>query len=214
MKSVEEGRRIMPTLAHDRQEQFSYDDYSNWTDEVRWEVIEGVAYDMSPAPSRLHQAVLLKMVRLIADFLDDTPCETYVAPFDVRLPEDPQASDKETFTVVQPDIVVVCDDSKLDERGCKGAPDLVIEILSPATAAKDMKIKRDLYEGYGIGEYWLVHPTDKTVMVYRMGADNEYGKAIICAGEDIVESVALEGLKISMTDLFGFSAEEASPSKL
>ena len=204
----------MPTLARDRQERFSYDDYSNWTDEGRWELIDGVAYDMSPAPSRLHQEMLLKIVRPIADFLDDTPCEVYVAPFDVRLPEDPEASDKETLTVVQPDIVVVCDKSKLDERGCKGPPDFVIEILSPATAAKDMKIKRDLYERHGIREYWLVHPTDKTVMVYRIGADNEYGKAVICTGEDIVESTAIEGLKIGMADLFGFSAEEASPSDL
>jgi len=204
----------MPTLVQDRQERFSYDDYSNWRGEERWELIDGVAYDMSPAPSRLHQEVLLKIVRPIADFLDDTPCEAYVAPFDVRLPEDPEASDRETFTVVQPDIVVVCDKSKLDERGCKGPPDLVIEILSPATAAKDMKIKRDLYERHGIREYWLVHPTDKTVMVYRMGTENEYGKAIICAGEDIVKSGALEGLKIGMTDVFGFSAEEGSPSKL
>lgn len=204
----------MPTLAHDRKERFSYDDYSNWTDEGRWELIDGVAYAMSPAPSRLHQEVLLKVVRPIADFLDDKPCEVYVVPFDVRLPEDPEALDKETLTVVQPDIVVVCDELKLDERGCKGAPDLVIEILSPATAAKDMKIKRELYERHGIREYWLVHPTDMTVMVYRMGTENEYGKAIICAGEDIVESAVLEGLKIRMTDLFGFSAEEASPTKL
>ncbi len=202
----------MPTLAHDRQEMFSYDNYSNWVDEGRWELIDGVAHNMSPAPSRLHQEILLKVVRPIADFLDDTPCETYVAPFDVRLSEDSEASDKETFTVVQPDIVVVCDGSKLDERGCKGAPDLVIEILSPATAAKDMKIKRDLYERHGIREYWLVHPTDKTVMVYRMGDANKYGKAVICTGEDLVESTVLEGLKIKMTALFGFPAGEESPT--
>ena len=202
----------MPTLARNRQEIFSYKDYSNWADEGRWELIDGVAHNMSPAPSRLHQEILLKVVRPIADFLDDTPCETYIAPFDVRLSEDSEASDKETFTVVQPDIVVVCDGSKLDERGCKGAPDLVIEILSPATAAKDMKTKRDLYERHGIREYWLVHPTDKTVMVYSMGPANEYGKAIICAGEDSVESVIIEGLNIKMTALFGFPAGEGSPT--
>jgi len=201
----------MPTLAQDRQETFSYHDYCNWADDLRWELIEGVAYNMSPAPSRLHQELLLKIVRPIADFLDDKPCEAYVAPFDVRLPDSPEASDKEIFTVVQPDIVVVCDESKLDERGCKGAPDLVIEILSPATAAKDMKIKRDLFERHGVREYWLVHPTDKTFMVYRRGTDNEYAKSTIYAGEDVVESVAVEGLKIKMTDLFGFPVNEASP---
>ncbi len=201
----------MPTVAQDRQETFSYHDYCNWADELRYELIEGAVYSMSPAPSRLHQELLLKIVRPIADFLDDKPCEVYVAPFDVRLPDSPEASDKEILTVVQPDIVVICDESKLDERGCNGAPDLIIEILSPATAARDMKIKRDLFERHGVREYWLVHPTDKTFMVYRRGRNNAYAKSEIFAGEDVVESGAVEGLKIRMTDLFGFPLKEASP---
>ena len=155
----------MGTLASRERERFSYADYCKWTDDERWELIDGVEYDMSPAPSRIHQKLSGELFVRIYNVLKDRQCEVYAAPFDVRLPDYAEASDKEIFTVVQPDIVVVCDASKLDERGCMGAPDLVIEILSPYTAAKDMKIKRDLYEQHGVREYWLVHPTDKTFMV-------------------------------------------------
>lgn len=200
----------MTTLAEKDRDRFSYQDYCKWS-EGRWELIHGVAYDMGPAPSRLHQKLSGEIFVRIYDFLKDKNCDVYAAPFDVRLPPSPEASDEETFTVVQPDILVVCDESKLDERGCKGAPDLVIEILSPLSAAMDMKAKRDLYEKHGVKEYWLVHPTDKTFMAYRIGPDNQYGKAAIYAGEDIVESAVLESLKIELTDLFGFPPPIASP---
>ena len=200
----------MGTLASRERERFSYADYCKWTDDERWELIDGVEYDMSPAPSRIHQKLSGELFVRIYDVLKDRQCEVYAAPFDVRLPDYAEASDEEIFTVVQPDIVVVCDASKLDERGCMGAPDLVIEILSPYTAAKDMKIKRDLYEQHGVREYWLVHPTDKTLMVYCLRQDKQYAKAEIYASQDIVESTVIEGLKIELTDLFGFSPEPAS----
>ena len=200
----------MGTLASRERERFSYADYCKWTDDERWELIDGVEYDMSPAPSRIHQKLSGELFVRIYDVLKDRQCEVYAAPFDVRLPDYAEASDEEIFTVVQPDIVVVCDASKLDERGCMGAPDLVIEILSPYTAAKDMKIKRDLYEQHGVREYWLVHPTDKTFMVYCLRQDKQYAKAEIYASQDIVESTVIEGLKIELTDLFGFSPEPAS----
>ena len=200
----------MGTLASRERERFSYADYCKWTDDERWELIDGVEYDMSPAPSRIHQKLSGELFVRIYDVLKDRQCEVYAAPFDVRLPDYAEASDEEIFTVVQPDIVVVCDASKLDERGCMGAPDLVIEILSPYTAAKDMKIKRDLYEQHGVREYWLVHPTDKTFMIYCLRQDKQYAKAEIYASQDIVESTVIEGLKIELTDLFGFSPEPAS----
>ncbi len=200
----------MGTLASRERERFSYADYCKWTDDECWELIDGVEYDMSPAPSRIHQKLSGELFVRIYDVLKDRQCEVYAAPFDVRLPDYAEASDEEIFTVVQPDIVVVCDASKLDERGCMGAPDLVIEILSPYTAAKDMKIKRDLYEQHGVREYWLVHPTDKTLMVYCLRQDKQYAKAEIYASQDIVESTVIEGLKIDLTDLFGFSPEPAS----
>ena len=200
----------MGTLASRERERFSYADYCKWTDDECWELIDGVEYDMSPAPSRIHQKLSGELFVRIYDVLKDRQCEVYAAPFDVRLPDYAEASDEEIFTVVQPDIVVVCDASKLDERGCMGAPDLVIEILSPYTAAKDMKIKRDLYEQHGVREYWLVHPTDKTFMIYCLRQDKQYAKAEIYASQDIVESTVIEGLKIELTDLFGFSPEPAS----
>lgn len=200
----------MGTLASRERERFSYADYCKWTDDECWELIDGVEYDMSPAPSRIHQKLSGELFVRIYNVLKDRQCDVYAAPFDVRLPDYAEASDEEIFTVVQPDIVVVCDASKLDERGCMGAPDLVIEILSPYTAAKDMKIKRDLYEQHGVSEYWLVHPTDKTLMVYCLRQDKQYAKAEIYASQDIVESTVIEGLKIDLTDLFGFSPEPAS----
>ena len=200
----------MGTLAETKQRRFSYKDYCSWTDDDRWELIDGVEYDMSPAPSRIHQKLSGELFVMIHSVLKNRKCDVYSAPFDVRLPDYEQASDEEIFTVVQPDIAVICDESKLDERGCVGSPDLIIEILSPHTAARDMKTKRDLYEKHGVKEYWLVHPTDKTFMIYRLMHDKQYPKAEIYADQDIVESTAIEGLKIALTDLFGFPPEPSS----
>ena len=200
----------MGTLASREGARFSYSDYCKWTDDGRWELIDGVEYDMSPAPSRIHQKISGELFVRIYNVLKERQCDVYAAPFDVRLPDYAEASDEEIFTLVQPDMVVVCDESKLDERGCMGAPDLVIEILSPYTAGKDMKIKRDLYEQHGVREYWLVHPTDKTVMVYRLRKDKQYARAEIYANQDIVESTVIEGCRIDLTDLFGFPPEPAS----
>ncbi len=202
----------MGFLAERDRLRFSYRDYCERTDDRRRELIDGLEYDMSPAPSRIHQKLSGELFVRIYNALKDGQCEVYAAPFDVRFSEDSAASDEEIFTVVQPDIVVICDASKLDERGCMGAPNLVIEILSPFTAAKDMKIKRDLYEKYGVSEYWLAHPTDKTFMIYRLKQDKQYAKAEIYAGRDMIESTTVPGLKIALTDLFGRPTEPA-PSK-
>ena len=202
----------MGLLAEQDRVRFSYRDYCEWTDDRRWELIDGLEYDMSPAPSRIHQKLSGELFVRIYNALKDEQCEVYAAPFDVRFSENSTASDEEIFTVVQPDIVVICDASKLDERGCMGAPDLVIEILSPFTAAKDMKTKRDLYEKYGVSEYWLAHPTDKTFMIYHLKQDKQYAKAEIYAGRDMIESTTVPGLKIALTDLFGHPMEPA-PSK-
>lgn len=152
----------------------TYGEYLTWPEDHRYELIEGVAYAMTPAPNRLHQRLLAEIFRQIAEALDGKPCEVNISPFDVRLPEADEA-DEDIATVVQPDILVVCDQTKLDERGCRGAPDWVIEILSPATAAHDQIKKLAIYEHHGVKEYWIVHPIDRVVTVYRLeGA--RYGK--------------------------------------
>jgi Uma2 family endonuclease len=181
---------------------FSYKNYYGWDDGKRWELIDGVEYDMGPAPLRRHQDVAGELFFRLYSFFKDKKCKVYVAPFDVRLSELENATDEEIFTVVQPDITVVCDSSKLDDRGCKGAPDLVVEILSPSSAGRDMKTKRDLYEKHGIREYWIIHPHDRIAMVYLLDADRRYGKAAVYEQDDMMESVIFAGLSIRLSDLF------------
>jgi len=152
----------------------TYGEYLTWPEDERYELIDGVAYAMGPAPVRVHQRLLAEMFRQIADALEGSDCEVDIAPFDVRLPEQDEA-DEEIVNVVQPDIVVVCDRNKLDDKGCRGAPDWVIEILSPSTAGHDQILKLGLYECHGVKEYWLAHPTDRIVTVYRL-EDGRYGR--------------------------------------
>lgn len=163
----------MPLPQRDAQ-RHTYGEYVTWNDGERWELIDGVAYAMSPAPSRTHQRLVLELSRQIADALEGSNCELNIAPFDVRLPKADE-SDDQVDTVVQPDLVVVCDPVRLDERGCRGAPDWVIEVLSPATAGHDHIVKRKVYERAGVREYWLVHPVDRIVTVYRL-VDGQYAR--------------------------------------
>lgn len=162
----------------------NYADYLTWPGDVRYELIDGVAYAISPAPDaitctmapallRAHQEILGEVFRQTANALEGKPCRPFIAPFDVRLPRGSEA-DGEVDTVVQPDLVVVCDRSKLDERGCRGAPDWVVEVLSPSTAGHDLILKRRLYERVAVREYWLVHPVDRVVTVYRL-QDGAFG---------------------------------------
>jgi len=148
-------------------EHHTYADYCSWPDDVRYELIDGVAYAMGPAPLRVHQKVLLELGRQVANALEGKSCEVYLAPFDVRLPKSDEADDQ-VDTVVQPDLSVICDLSKLDRRGCRGAPDWVVEVLSRATASHDQMHKRRVYERAGVKELWLIHPVDRIVTLYRL----------------------------------------------
>jgi len=148
-------------------EQHTYGDYCTWPDDQRFELIDGTAFAMTPAPTRQHQRLVVELLRTVADALEGSGCEVNVAPFDVRLPEGDEA-DAAIRTVVQPDISVVCDPTKLDAKGCRGAPDWIIEVLSPKTAGHDQVRKLALYERHGVREYWLVHPVDRVVTIYRL----------------------------------------------
>jgi len=183
-------------------ELFTYADYLTWPDGERWELIDGEAYCMSPAPGGKHQDVSRELLVIFAQYLKGKQCKVYGAPYDVRLPENTNTSDNYIETVVQPDIVVVCDRSKLDDKGCKGAPDLVIEILSPSTLKMDMQNKFFLYQRMGVKEYWLVHPFDKTVMVFRRNELGEYGRADMYASDDKVSVPLLGELIIDLKDVF------------
>lgn len=169
-------------LPQQQAEYFTYANYQTWPDEARFELIDGVAYAMSPAPTRSHQVLVLELARQIATALKGKPCQPFVAPFDVRLPHANEADDQ-IDTVVQPDVLVVCDASKIDERGVRGAPDWVAEVLSPQTARKDLTVKLLAYERSGVQEYWLLHPTDRLVTVYRL-VDGRYGRPEISEMKD------------------------------
>lgn len=146
---------------------FTYGDYLHWSGDERWELIRGEAFSMSPSPSRSHQDVVVGLLAQIADDVRQAGCRVYVAPFDVRLPE-AQEDDMDVSTVVQPDLAVICDETKLDDAGCRGAPDWIVEVISPSTAARDRVQKRDLYEHHGVLEYWIVDPIGHTWIRYSL----------------------------------------------
>ncbi len=155
------------------QQHHTYADYLGWPESVRYELVDGVAYLMA-GPDLAHQDIVGEVFRQLGNALQGKPCRAFVAPFDVRLPK-PGQSDEGTDTVVQPDVMVVCDPAKIDRRGIRGAPDLVVEVMSPSTAGHDQVLKRRIYERAGVREFWLVHPTDRVLTIYTLGAEG-YGK--------------------------------------
>ncbi len=152
---------------------FTYADYQQWPDGERWELIDGEAYAMAPAPTISHQTLAGQLFRQIDEALDGSPCRALIAPVDVLLRAPDETEDHAT-TVVQPDILVVCGPEKITERNVRGTPDWIIEVLSPATARHDHLTKRALYERTGVREYWLVHPVDRVITVYTL-KDGQYG---------------------------------------
>jgi Uma2 family endonuclease len=182
----------MPIPLRKKNERYTYADYVTWPGDERWELLDGIPFDMSPAPSRYHQEISGNLFFEIKKFLKDKKCKIYPAPFDVRLPEG-QQTDEETMTVVQPDISVICDPAKLDNKGCKGAPDFVVEIVSPDTVKKDMKYKLLLYEKHGVPEYWVVHPEENIVMVYKLNEKMQYNRAEIYSKDDQIELILKDG---------------------
>ena len=188
-------------LASRKQQFYTYRDYLTWPDGFRAELLDGAIFDMSPASTRRHQQVSGELFKQIAVFLTGKPCEAYAAPFDVRLPDEEEPDD-EVRTVVQPDILVVCDQAKLDERGCRGAPDFVVEIVSPSTAARDQIHKVHIYEKAGVREYWIIHPTDKLVTLHRLGSSGRYDIPKLIEGKGVLEITVLPGLVIDLDAVF------------
>ncbi|MEZ4902882.1 MAG: Uma2 family endonuclease [Spirosomataceae bacterium] len=147
---------------------YSYADYVKWRFDEQVELIKGKIYRMSPAPKMKHQWVSGQLSFLFRQYLDQKPCAIFEAPFDVRLPIGNEKYPEKIFTVVQPDICIICDDTKLDDDGCLGAPDLIVEITSRSTIKKDFNEKFNWYEKAGVREYWIALPNDKTVHVYYL----------------------------------------------
>ncbi|WP_316768419.1 Uma2 family endonuclease [Pedobacter frigiditerrae] len=180
---------------------YSYSHYLNWLFDERVELIKGKIFKMSPAPSRVHQEVFGSIFLAIGNFLKNKPCKVYGAPFDVRFPKSSKA-DAAIFTVLQPDICVVCDLSKLDDKGCVGAPDIVVEILSPGNNKKELFHKYQVYQEFGVKEYWVVSQSDQNILIYTL---DEFGKfqpsKIFTLGEEITSSV-LPGFFLNLDDVF------------
>lgn len=193
---------MTPSPVIKEHERFTYADYLTWSDDERWEIIDGVAYAMPPAPGITHQRISRALTMIIGGHLRGRQCELFAAPFDVRLADLPRVSDNYVETVVQPDILVVCDKNKLDERGCNGAPDLIIEISSPSTSKNDLTRKFDLYQKHGVKEYWIIHPAEQTLFVYKREEDGLYGKPDRYAGDDKVLVPLLGDLQIDLGEVF------------
>jgi len=186
------------------EERFTYRHYRSWPDEERWELIDGQAWNMSPVPMTRHQALSGKLFNKFYNFLKGKPCRAFVAPFDVLLPAGDEPDD-DVDTVVQPDIVVICDRSKITTRGARGAPDLVVEILSPRTARKDLNEKMRLYERHGVREYWIIDPGNQSIQVWRLEAEGGFdGGELRETIEDRspVASRVLEGFVVDPAELF------------
>jgi Uma2 family endonuclease len=185
------------------QPRYTYADYLEWDEDERYEIVDGEAYMMT-APSRIHQEICIALSAAIYDYLKGKPCKVYAAPFSVRLFP---AEDGTDDTVVEPDITVVCDPAKLDDRGCKGPPDMVIEIASPSTARYDRVVKFNKYREAGVREYWIADPEERAIFAYVM-KNGEYTAAVY---EDTAPSAVLPGCEIDLKTIFGTT--EASESK-
>ena len=182
---------------------YTYADYLTWKFEEFVEVIKGKLMRPMAGPSRMHQVYSLNIAAEIRQLLKGHPCQVYAAPFDVRLTTAGANGDEQILTVVQPDICVVCDRAKLDDRGCLGAPDWIVEIISPGNTARDTRTKFDLYEESGVLEYWIVFPGIKTVAVYVLDQDqDQYQLSAEYAAPGPVPVHTLPGLALEWTEIF------------
>ncbi|MEM6964526.1 MAG: Uma2 family endonuclease [Bacteroidota bacterium] len=189
----------------DFSKKYTYADYLNWQFDEMVELIRGKVYRMSPAPNLNHQNVSTHFVGLIYGYLADEPCKVFHAPFDVKLPLPPaKVAVEKIDTIVQPDICVVCDPSKLDDKGCTGAPDWIIEILSRGTSKRDLKEKFKLYQHAGVPEYWVVHPLEGTLIIFRLDENRKYQpiRPQPFIVDEIVSPAIFPKLKIDLAKVF------------
>jgi len=191
-------------LTLDLNKRYTYADYLTWIDDVRRELIEGFI-KLLPVPRLSHAMVSSNISWHLRAILTKKKgkCKVLYAPVDVRFPKNGETANNKIYTVVQPDICVVCDASKLDEDGCLGAPDMIVEILSPSTAKKDMTEKFVLYEESGVKEYWLVHPGDKAVHVFILQNNAKYDAGQIYERKGKIPIYIFDNYLIDLDDVFG-----------
>ncbi len=185
---------------------YSYADYYQWQFDERVELINGQVYAMSPTPNLLHQEICGNIYNPLKNFLKDNICKVFFAPFDVRLSRK-VIDDKSIFTVLQPDVCVICDLMKLDKRGCVGAPDIVVEVLSKGNNSKELKNKYNVYEEVGVKEYWVVSPQNQTVTIYTL-TDGKFHSSRMMVPGDMVTSAVLADFSLDLAEVFGGMEEE------
>lgn len=180
---------------------YTFADVLSWDEDERIEIISGKVFMMA-TPSRIHQKITGELFRQLANFLEGKQCEVYAAPFGVRLFEQDGDSEENVDTVVEPDISVVCDRSKLDKRGCKGAPDMIVEVLSPSSLRHDRLVKLNLYQQAGVREYWIIDPENRAVQVFLQDGS---GSLRICeeyGSQDVAKVNVLDGCFIEISKVF------------
>ena len=181
---------------------YTYADYLTWKFQERVELIAGRIFRMSPGPSRRHQKVVGDIFYQLYTYLKDKKCEVYVAPFDVRFVKTSATTDQEIVNTVQPDICVICDPSKLDDKGCLGAPDLIVEIISRSSVKRDLKYKYELYQSYGVSEYWVIDPSNQIVYINMLGENGLYQTSRPYTIDFIIKSSALIGFELDLRTVF------------
>jgi Uma2 family endonuclease len=194
----------MDTLNLDMNKRYSYADYLTWMDDVRRELYDGFIKLMTPAPSMKHQEISVNLTRLFGNYLFKKKCKVYHAPSDVRLPKGRLAKDdKQIFTVVQPDLFIVCDLSKIENNSCLGAPDFIIEIISAKNSQRDTRDKFNIYQEHSIREYWIVSPLDENVTVFVLDENGKFQFKGMFAGDDKIPVNIFNGdLEVDLTEVF------------
>ena len=195
----------------DAKKRYTYADYLTWMDGKTRELLDGFIRLMSPAPSLTHANISRKILVSFVNYIEKNNgrCHVFTAPFDVRLPKKPdEVVNDKIYTVVQPDICIVCDDSKLDERGCLGAPDMVVEITSLSSQKYDLNEKLNLYEAAGVKEYWVVSPKEKGINVFLLQEDGKfdegtvYDRGLFYLGGPDIPVKTLSGLSLNIESIF------------
>ena len=200
---VEEPVVMYNTFSMDKSMRYTYADYLTWLDDVRRELIDGFIHLM-PTPIRRHARVTSVIYYHFFDFIEKNKgkCRVYFAPFDVRLPLQGSKDDDKVYNVVQPDICVICDPNKLDDKGCIGAPDLIVEVTSPSTMKKDWYYKLNLYEVAGVQAYWIVNPKEKIMNVFLLQPDGKYDDGTVYESNEKAPVSIFKGFEIDLNDVF------------
>jgi len=192
----------METIQLDLSKRYTFADYLTWIDDKRRELIDGFVKLMTPAPLSIHQIVSVNLTGILWNYFRKKKCKVFDAPFDVRLPKNGEKENDSIYTIVQPDICVICDPSKIDRRGCLGAPDFIIEIISEGNSKHDVETKFKLYEQHGVREYWMVYPEAKSVHTFVLNDNGKYENAGIYAEDSKAKVNIFEDFYIDLGEVF------------